>query len=483
MITWSRTLPGPVPLVVACGAAAGLALVVGALSAALPSLVARVVLGACVAGLFVRYPFALVLTWGGLAMFGNNRLDVLGGQSIFGALTYLSLPCFALVGLPRLGRLIRTHPWLGIWVAFVLLVFINLPRSPLDLSEAARQFIGYPATIGIFVLAVTELTTRRRAAWLTWIVLMPAAAIGAYGVYQYVAGVGGYDSQGVYRVFSIFSWTNTLAFFLIVPLGWAAYIVRDAPTLRVRLSAAALLVVLGACEFFTFGRGGWLGAALAVGGPLLIVGPPARVSLSRPMTLALGLIVLAVGVTLLPGLDLSERVEDVANLQGRAMIWEYVFRRAMDDPIIGQGFEAATEVTAMAVDDLVSQGVHNTYLMVFFDFGAIGLAIFCAAFAGLFARLVQDARRAADRRTLRLRMAAAFTTLGVLVYSGSGLELVDFAPSIYLWLMLGWTLRPIGAEVASGAGGLQLPRRRQPAEIQAREHATEDQQLQPLGTR
>ena len=58
------------------------------------------VLGAALAGFFVKYPYALVLTWGALGMFGDIRLEMLGGQSLFGALTYLSLPCFLIVAAP-----------------------------------------------------------------------------------------------------------------------------------------------------------------------------------------------------------------------------------------------------------------------------------------------------------------------------------------------------------------------------------------------
>jgi O-antigen ligase len=479
MLTWSRSGDGMARLWPAWVCATTLAVILGAVAAALPALVGRTVLGACVAAAFVRFPYVLVLTWGVSAMFGDNRLDVLGGQSIFGALTYLSLPCFAIVAAPRIPRLVRRQPWLGIWIVFVLLVLINLPRSPLGLAEAVRQFIGFPATIGIVALTATELTSARRAAGLTWSVLIPAVGVAAFGCYQYFAGVGGVDSQGVYRVFSIFDWTNTLAFFLIVPLGWAALELREARTLRGRLPPLAAMLVMGACEFFTFGRGGWLGAALALGGPLLIVGPPARISLSRPLVLGSALAAVAIAITFLPGLDLSTRVEDVANIQGRAMIWDYVFGRAMDDPIIGQGFWASAELTAQAVDDLVSQGVHNSYLMIFFDYGLVGLTVFCAVWVALLIQLALLVR-ASERAAMRLLLAVAFTTLGVLLYSGTGLELVDFAPSMYLWLMLGWATRSLMQTAPSGARPFELSSNGQAADVHAEKDATQDKQLKPL---
>jgi O-antigen ligase len=481
MITWARVDVSGGRLWSATVLTAALAAAVGALAAAQPSLVGRGVLGAAVAVFFVRHPYALVLVWGALAMFGDNRLDELGGQSIFGALTYVSLPCFFIVAAPRVPRLVRQQPWLGVWIAFVLLVLVNLPRSPLALPEAIRQFIGFPATVGILTLAATELRSLRRFVWLTWAILVPSVGVAAYGCYQYFAGVGGLDSQGVYRVFSVFAWTNTLAFFLIVPIGWAAFVVRDATRLRVRLAGGSALIVLTAAEFFTFGRGGWLGAGLALAGPLLIAGPPARVLPSRPLFVVAGLAAIAVAVSLVPGLDLSARIEDVANIQGRALIWDYVFRQALEDPIIGQGFWAVDALTSNASDELVSQGVHNAYLMIFFDYGVIGLTIFCAAWIVLsaqFAMLLRTARRS----SMHFILAAGCATLGVLVYSGSGLELVDFAPSIYLWLMVGAAMSQVWASAPSHAGPLELARDDQPAQIESAEQAAHPKQLQPLGT-
>ncbi len=458
--------------------ATALAVALGSASAVQPSLTARVVIGGAAAAVFVRYPFALLLTWATAAMFGDLRVEALGGQSIFGALTYVSLPCFALVAVPRMPRLIREQPWVGLWLAFVALVFINLPRSPQPLGEAIREFVGYPATLCVLTLAATELKNARRAALLTWAVLIPSTVIALIAVYQYFAGVGGLESQGVYRVFSVFEWTNTLAFFLIVPLGWTAALIRITRDQRVRLVVMGLFMVLAAAEFFTFGRGGWLGAVIAVCAPLLITLRPVRLVPARGLALLGALGIVAVTLAFLPGVDLSERVGDVANVQGRAMIWDYVLGRAMDQPFIGHGFGGAADLTAQAIDELTSQGVHNSYVMIFFDYGAVGLLLFCATWMALLAQLALTLFRV-SRTGAAVLLATIFTTLGVLVYSGAGLELVDFAPSMYLWLIAGWASAGlVGARLASNRP--QLAGELQPEHIHARERSARDRQLQQL---
>jgi hypothetical protein len=316
----------------------------------------------------------------------------------------------------------------------------------------------------VLALFATELGAPRRFAALTWAVLIPASAVAALGCYQYFHGVGGLESQGVYRVFSVFEWTNTLAFFLIVPLGWAAFVIRNAESRRTRLAGWAVFGVLTACEFFTFGRGGWIGALIAVSGPLVIAGPPPRIVASRALAFGSAALVGALVLISWSALGLSARVADIANIQGRAMIWDYVFRRAMDDPIIGHGFWASNALTAQAMDELVSQGIHNSYLMVFFDYGLIGLVLFCGVWLLLLAQLARQIGRF-DRTGLRLALAAGFTTLGVLIYSGSGIELVDFAPSMYLWMLLGYAL--------------QLTQDHKPAEVDQRENAARDAERQP----
>src|SRR4051812_30032852 len=74
-------------------AALGLALLLGAASAMMPLMLAKLMLGSVAALVFVLRPRWLLFTWAVVAMFGDLRIDQ---QTSFGALTYVSLPCFAL---------------------------------------------------------------------------------------------------------------------------------------------------------------------------------------------------------------------------------------------------------------------------------------------------------------------------------------------------------------------------------------------------
>jgi O-antigen ligase len=427
--------------------------VVGLLAALLGPQFPRFMIGAALAVVFAARPRWALLAWAAAGMFGDLRF---GQQSLFGGLAYVSLPCFFL-GLARgLPICLKRHIWVRLWLAFLIIVFLNTFRSPLSLNEAWRNYTGYFCTLAIAVLILTTIPTLRLASQLILVFLLGSVAIAAYAWYQFFFHAGGSaDVGGLYRIFSVFGWSNTQGFFFIAPLGIATFCLISARKPRARVFYALSLAILTGGMFFTFGRAAWLAGTIAVLGPFLASG-----SRTRALPLALAFAAVPVLLALGAGLDLSQRVTDTLNVQGRQLIWGIVLQRALEAPVLGRGFWADEAFINTTPDMLVAQGFHNIYLLVFFDYGLVGLTLFLGTWVtfvwGCLRRISRS--HAAERYFL---ITAMSIVLGVLTYSYTGLELIDFAPSIYVWMVLAWASlderATAGIHVTPGRG-VSVPR-------------------------
>jgi O-antigen ligase len=183
---------------------------------------------------------------------------------------------------------------------------------------------------------------------------------------------------------------------------------------------------------FTFGRGGWIAGAIAVLGPLLMT----RGAKWRwVFVVALGAAVLV----LVPVLSssLGDRLEDPTNILGREVVWNVGLHAAMGAPVFGHGFWGDYTFFATTADTLVARGLHNIYLLVFYDFGLVGLVLFIATWLAFWTEAAIQVRSHADSRRA-VYLTASAVLLAVLIFEAAANLLWDFSPSIYLWLTLAW---------------------------------------------
>jgi O-antigen ligase len=93
-----------------------------------------------------------------------------------------------------------------------------------------------------------------------------------------------------------------------------------------------------------------------------------------------------------------------AGARDRTRIWSHFFREAMESPIWGHGSGSAS----MAGVQAVGLSFHNSYLVVLYDLGILGLACFCAM---ILAGMLSGMRLSIGRRGAR-------RALGVFVLAG-----------------------------------------------------------------
>jgi O-antigen ligase len=402
---------------------------VGVLAATNPLSIVRLAAGLAAAAILVAHPYFLVVVWSAAAAFGDIALP--GGQSLFGALSQVSLPCLLLALARDLPRVAKRQPWIVAWAGFVLVVLFNIPRAQIDTLEALKLSTGYFDSLALAIVIMTRVRTAQQARYLLWITIATACVIALIACYQFASRSGGADvGLGVYRVFGVFNWANTLGFYLICPQGIASYLLVTSPSLRGRLGAGLAVLILTSGLFFTFGRAAWIGGMLAVAGPVVLGSAARRAVVPVSILVAAPLVLVS---TL--GLDLSHRLGDTADYAGREMIWQVVLNRALQSPVFGYGFNADGVLMTTTPDMLVAQGVHNIYLVVLYNYGIVGLLPFVCTWLA-FAWQAALRLRGSNRDERCLLIAALSVLAGVLAYSHTGLELFAFGASTYVWILL-----------------------------------------------
>lgn len=192
-------------------------------------------------------------------------------------------------------------------------------------------------------------------------------------------------------------------------------------SLGLALAAAFMLVV-------SLSRGGWIAGTCAllfvvvVGWRRSLVGGRQIAALAIAGALALGAVVVAY-----PAVLLRITQSDSRSGESRLVMMDQAWLIIRRNPVVGVGlggYNAAAQVNiprsfasiSPAFQDKIKQGVvHNKYLLVFAESGAIGLAVFLGTYAA-FVRGYLRARRWSDPSNSALALGLCGAVVGQLVF-------------------------------------------------------------------
>jgi O-antigen ligase len=330
--------------------------------------------------------------------------------------------------------------------AYVLALFVGFSALSLTWAESASAgttpLMRYTLNVILFLIVFTAVRTPRAFMLTLGAYVAGAGFAAAYGVavpqdvaYYDIARVGG-DVYDANELASVLVPGAILALALAVTLN-------RAPMLRLLAVAAAVLCVAGV--FLSLSRGGLIafGAALMVA--LVVAGR------WRAHALVLAVLIAVSAFTYYGFFASQDAVDRVTTFEeggtGRADLWTIGWRMVEDKPVGGIGvgnFQTSSvhyllEPGVIRRDEFVVDTpyvVHNTYLQVLTELGAIGLALFLAIIAFSLG-CIYRAARAFDRlgeRGMELLARALFVAL-------FGLLAADFFISEQwskqLWLLLG----------------------------------------------
>jgi O-antigen ligase len=342
--------------------------------------------------------------------------------------------------------LLRDHPVIG-YCAVVLVGW-----SAASMLWATDSGVAFSSTIrllqGVMLLVIvfTAIEDRRSLEWIVWAFMGGAALTIAIGV----LGPGESDSSySGSRLTGRIGDPNELAAILVPALALAAFSMTGRRAPLTRWILAVFTIVFAAALFLTQSRGGLVAFAT------LVVVAPFLAGAARARTIAVLLTVVAAGVTYYGFFADEEARARVTSFEqgggtGRPDLWSISYQASRDHPLTGVGlgnfiiveaeYAARDDLDLERVDLVVDDPkvVHNTYLHVLAELGAVGFLAFSVVVGGAIGLGRRSIRRFAhaglqDMETLA--RAILIGTIGML----AAYTFISAQYEKQLWLLLGIT--------------------------------------------
>jgi O-antigen ligase len=388
--------------------------------------------------------------------------DLVAGVAVLGLLSFLEvLPQSGGLSLAKGAGLILALAWVarvslsehgerGFFVdharlAWLLIVFFGWgvltlvwgEQTDLGLTALSR----YAPNLLLIPIAYTAVRERRDLKLVLAAIVLGAVVAAVFGILQ----PPGSPTEDV-RATGTIGDPNELAAALLVGLALGAgFAAARGSSLALRLGGLLAVPLCAAGIFLSVSRGGLiaLGAMLAVA---TFTAGRWRVAVT-----ALFVAVAAGGVlyfTQLAPLPARERVLTANGGSGRSELWKVGLRIARAHPVGGVGVGNAERAAANYVlrPGAIHQSalifsakpfpVHNTYLQVLAEMGAVALLLFLAVIVVCLGCALRAARLAAQRRDVTMEALARAVFLALV-----GTVVADFFISVefskLLWLLLG----------------------------------------------
>ena len=452
-----------------------LAAVVGALllvSPLSPAIFAVALLGACLLAAYAAHRWPMATLLGGALV---TLLDVealrrvmpagvdIGPLGIGEPLLAIAGVVILVDGLRRgtVGAAVR-DPVVALAVLFVGVAVLS---AAVNGTPPGAALLGIAMTVDAIAIYVAVRIVRPSIGQGAAVVagfVAAAVLIAAFGIAQYLLdpdllgfqSVRGQFGEGT-RITSFIGHPNMVAAVIGVALPFPLFAAARLEDRTHRWLARAAVLIMMLALVLTFSRGAWLAVALAGGlGALLFD--------RRALALLLAAVVLAVGATMvLPRNVLTPRAagppplfDSTADRLGnvtqaddvRAHFLRDGLRIVNDHPLLGvgpgrYGGAAATIIPSPVYEEYDTslfgyRTVHNFWLHLLGEVGALGTAVFLTMVIGLGIRLGRGARRESGLAAIIL--AGSATSLGVaIINSATEMIFEGNMPVLLLWLVLG----------------------------------------------
>jgi putative peptidoglycan lipid II flippase len=432
--TWRKIGRGVLVLFLFLGAAVGVA--------KSPTLALAVCCGSVVILFLLRYQYMLLLCWALISVFVGTSLPLFNGAHLLSGLTIPTL--LLLFYLPTKVAFKRMAA-LPVMLAFFLWMLPTVTYSPLTLSEFFIDWTTLLDFVGVAVLVVLLVNTRKRMHLLIDAMLIPTIFIAFYGIYGFFTKQNGIldSTTNFFRISSVFSDTPpTLAMFLTVIIPLAVYRSLTSKGGWRLLSIATtilLLVTLG----LTFTRGALISVPIALIVMILLI-PSNRLRFSVLGSSVALIAILAILSSIIDIPFLSDAFSrfgntDLASLNGRTYLWQAIITHFDPIQLLGYGHGASDQLlTNLKVGfgtGVIATAAHNIFLETMYDHGIIGLLLLIAWLATLGISLLRKMRGATyEHRLIIATAAAAF--LGVFIQCFESNDIWNQSVGIYFMMVM-----------------------------------------------
>lgn len=296
-----------------------------------------------------------------------------------------------------------------------------------------------------FVLVTQNVTTSGEVKYIAYALGLSAAAVVAYGFFQYIFGIDTSEMKWVdgrafpelrKRIFSTWENPNILAAYLdiviCVLLGLFARLEKKTARIWLGIAMTACL----ACLAMTYARGAFL----------TIVAIAAGYGLMRDKRLLAALLVVLAGILLLDPV-LLERMKTAFSVadtssEMRIAMWESTVQMIMDHPVLGIGWGAYWMVyplydTYIVDGSVVLVHAHNIYLNYPAEIGLAGGAAFFVYFFKAMGLSLFNQRILPNKLMEGLLLGLGLALISVALNGLTDDVLFNIPSSMLLWLMCG----------------------------------------------
>lgn len=339
---------------------------------------------------------------------------------IAGALAFASFAFHALVTRRRLV-FDGTHMLVLLLLAVSLISTVNAH----DQSSASTTVIRYTSFVAMFFVISQFGDDHNLLRRIAWVLTLASAAASYFALANLFSGrslLAGLPYAN----------ENDVAFSLATTLPLALWLVRE-PGMKRVVALASSATILSAV-ILTFSRGAFVGlAAAAVWKVVAERRHLGTIVFGGLAALATVLVLVNLNAAQVHRASLAKQKVAQENIQSRLDAWSGAARLAADHPLVGVGpgnFQSYFfRVTGRPSGTLLLTQVHNTYLDVASELGAVALILFVSFLAMSFSHAVKAERQSLGPPGLASALATALIVAAV---SGSFISAQYSAP---FWLL------------------------------------------------
>jgi O-antigen ligase len=321
------------------------------------------------------------------------------------------------------------------WIFFIFLGSLTLFNS-FYLSESLKELLRFLSILSAFFFGASLLRTAKDLTTLIKVIIFSALPPAILALFQLINKTGLPDGE-IYRVFGSMTHPNMLAFYLLLAITLAVFLLLNLRRTRLEVyiySFFALFYIF--ILFFTYTRGAYL-ALLMV---FIIIGVA-----KFKKFLLFSIIILLFAYALMP--PLQSRFNSIfqsdpyGSVSWRFNLWRDGFSYFQERPWSGYGLGTAEKVIATKRDfRLGSPDPHNDYLRIALDGGYPLLAAYLLLLASFFWVVLKAYLQ--EKRPRLKSFFLFFLAFGLAIFAMSGGDniLNDTALQWQMWALTGSAL-------------------------------------------
>jgi len=283
------------------------------------------------------------------------------------------------------------------------------------------------------------LTTRRRMLGLIDAILLVSLFVALFGIYSFFTHQNGiFDPiTSVFRIFSVFSASPSLALFLSmgIPLMmYRTFTLQGSLRVAGSLGVLVLLVALA----LTFTRSAFISVPVSIIFMLFFL--PSRKMKAGLLGSIFLLSLIVVLLATVGNVPLFERFfnQDIFTLNNRTYLWQALLDHFDATKLLGNGLQASNILLTqlqIGYHGVYGTAPQNLMLSTLYDHGIIGVILLCVVFLTLFVNLLRGIRRAT--REHRLVFAAAMAVfVTMIIQSFDSEDLWNQGICLYFWVIM-----------------------------------------------